>query len=186
MKKSIKSLALGLTFAVSMSAFAVEPTDRSTMTDVGDVVQFGVPIAAAAVAWMKGDTEGLVQHAEGAFYTGIATQTLKHLVDAERPNGGSNSWPSGHTSAAMQGAAFLQYRYGWEYGVPATAAALFVGYSRIDANYHHPRDVLAGTALAWGTQYLISEMGISPTKVLISPFVSDEGDGFGLQLSSNF
>jgi hypothetical protein len=101
------------------------------------------------VSLMKGDSEGTKQWAEGALWTSVATHTLKFAVDEERPNGNdNNSFPSGHTSAAFQGAAFLQMRYGWEYGVPAYAAASFVGYSRVHGEYHYWRDVAAGAALA--------------------------------------
>ncbi len=72
---------------------------------------------------MHNDGEGLLQLTEGAVYTALATHTLKFAVNKERPDGGDYSWPSGHTSAAMQGAAYLQFRYGWEYGVPAYAGA---------------------------------------------------------------
>lgn len=179
--KTHAAIALTAVMA-STSAFA----ENENLTQAGDIVQIGVPVFAAGYALWQGDTEGFWQASEGALYTALATHALKYAVDEERPNGSdNNSFPSGHTSAAMQGAAFLSMRYGWEVGVPATLAAGFVGYTRVDGKYHYTRDVLAGTALAWGTQYLITEMGYSPTRFIVSPFVNTNG-GFGVNFSTNF
>ena len=41
----------------------------------------------------------------------------------------------------------MRKRYGWEYGIPAYAAASFVAYSRVEANEHYPHDVIAGAAI---------------------------------------
>ncbi|WP_025562874.1 phosphatase PAP2 family protein [Psychromonas sp. SP041] len=167
---------------ISSSAFA----ENENLTMAGDYLQIGVPLFAATYSLAKGDMEGFWQAAEGAVYTSLVTHALKATVDEERPNGADyDSFPSGHTSAAMQGAAFLTMRYGWEIGVPATAVAAFVGYTRVEGDYHYTHDVLAGTAIAWGVQYAITEMGFSPTKFIVSPFVSEDG-GYGVNLSSTF
>src|SRR5437868_3033222 len=65
------------------------------------------------------DATGRAQLAESAALTGATTLILKAAVDEKRPNGHAHSFPSGHTSDAAFGAAFLQRRYGWTYGVPA-------------------------------------------------------------------
>ena len=130
---------------------------------------------------MHNDGEGLLQLTEGAVYTALATHTLKFAVNKERPDGGDYSWPSGHTSAAMQGAAYLQFRYGWEYGVPAYAAASLVGYSRVQADKHYVRDVVAGAVLATGIQYMVTNQGWSLTAV---PYF--DGDVKGIFVSAKF
>jgi membrane-associated phospholipid phosphatase len=90
--------------------------------------------------------------------TTLATLTLKRAFDSTawgtRPNGGQNSFPSGHTSSACAGAAFIGQRYGWAYGAAAMLPAAFVGYSRVDENMHHWRDVAAGCALGVGFSML--------------------------------
>ncbi len=171
-------IASAITLAMSTSSFAGNKESKhNSLTTYGDIGQIAIPVAAGFYSFYIGDYEGLGQLAEGAFYTAVMTHGLKYAVDAERPSGGSGSFPSGHTSSAMQGAAYLQFRYGWELGVPATAAAALVGYSRVEGNYHYWRDVVAGTALAWGTQYVITEMGFSPTGFMIAPFINDDAVG---------
>jgi len=47
-------------------------------------------------------------------------------------------------------------RYGWEYGVPAYAAASFVAYSRVEAREHQPHVVLAGAAIGIISSYIFT------------------------------
>ncbi|MCL9780716.1 phosphatase PAP2 family protein [Vibrio sp. S4M6] len=158
------------------SAFVHAGSD--TLKQFGDVAQFGVPLAAGSIAILKGDEEGLFQLVEGAMYTSLATHAMKASVSAQRPDGSSyDSFPSGHTSAATQGAAFLQFRYGWEYGLPAYAIASVVGYSRVDADRHYWRDVGAGAILATGIQYAVTNMGYSMTNVVIMPYFKGKETG---------
>jgi len=86
----------------------------------------------------------------------ISTHTLKRLIGKERPNGGRYGFPSGHTSAAFTGAAFLQKRYGWRVGTPSYLAASFVGWSRVCANKHDYWDVLEGTILGVSCSYVFT------------------------------
>ena len=183
MKQINKALiASAITLAMSNNAFAGnEEAKENSLTTYGDIGQIAIPVAAGLYSLSIGDYDGFGQLIEGAFYTAAMTHALKFAVDAERPSGGSGSWPSGHTSSAMQGAAYLQFRYGWKLGVPATAAAALVGYARVEGNYHYWRDVAAGTALAWGTQYVITEMGFSPTNFIIAPFTN--GKTLGINAS---
>jgi hypothetical protein len=79
--------------------------------------------------------------------TWIVTTGLKYSVDETRPNGGSRSFPSGHTSMAFAGAEFIRKEYGWRWAAPAYLAAGFVGWSRVESKNHFTHDVLAGAAL---------------------------------------
>ena len=174
MKKALLATALLATVTTSNAAFAnVDQIEKA-----GDIMQWGIPVTAGVISLWHGDIEGLFQLGEGALYTAAATHALKFAINAERPNGGDHSFPSGHTSAATQGAAYLQMRYGWEYGIPAYLGAAFVGYSRVESDHHYWRDVAAGAILATGIQYAVSEMGFSATNYVISPYVS--GDEVGL------
>lgn len=167
----------------SVSYFNVANADDSIVR-AGDNLQIGIPLVAGMISLLKNDYEGTAQWAEGALWTSVATHTLKFAVDEERPNGNdNNSFPSGHTSAAFQGAAFLQMRYGWEYGLPAYAAAGFVGYSRVHGDYHYWRDVAAGAALAIGVQYAITGMGISARNLVVAPIVSEKQYGLYASMS---
>ncbi|MBO9428819.1 phosphatase PAP2 family protein [Sulfitobacter sp. R18_1] len=109
----------------------------------------------------KSDRQGARQVVEGAIWNSVLTIAIKRGINARRPNEGDLSFPSGHTSNATQGAAFIFFRYGPTFGLVAYAAAMLVGYSRVENRYHYWRDVIAGMALATGVQYLITKKGWS-------------------------
>ena len=176
-KKTISAMALTAAMA-STNAMAYEESKHDGFTKYGDIAQYTIPAIGGGLALLQGDFEGFWQNAEGALWTAGITHAMKFGFDETRPNGGSHSFPSGHTSAAMQGAAFMWMRYGWEVGLPSTIAAAGVGASRVHGNYHYTRDVIAGTAIAWGVQYLITEAGISPTEMVIKPVIT--GDFWGI------
>ncbi len=93
------------------------------------------------------DATGRLQLLESGALTGATTLILKAAVDKKRPNGHAHSFPSGHTSDAAFGAAFLQRRYGWWYGVPAFMLTGFVGWSRVESGEHFAEDVIAGAGI---------------------------------------
>lgn len=113
----------------------------------GDVLQIAIPAAAYGATFYLDDKEGRSQFHQSFATNFVVTHGLKRAINRERPNGGDHSFPSGHTSAAFQGAAFIHKRYGVEYAIPAYVGATFVGYSRVKANKHHTSDVLAGAAI---------------------------------------
>jgi membrane-associated phospholipid phosphatase len=96
-------------------------------------------------------------------------------VDRERPNGGDMSFPSGHTSAAFSGAAFIQMRYGWLYGSMAYAGAAYVGWSRVVTENHHVEDVIAGAGIGIISAAIFTKPYLD--KIHILPFVSQERMG---------
>jgi membrane-associated phospholipid phosphatase len=111
------------------------------------VGQVALPVSALLVTLQQHDGRGTWELAESCGTTLAATQLLKASIPRTRPDGGHRSFPSGHTSSAFAGAAFLQRRYGWAWGAPAYLAAGLVGYSRVKARHHWTSDVLAGAAL---------------------------------------
>ena len=102
------------------------------------------------------DGTGALQFAESAALTLGVTYALKYAVNETRPNGDSQSFPSGHASISFSAAEFMRKRYGWEYGLPAYAAASFVAYSRVEAGDHHPQDVAAGAAIGIISSYIFT------------------------------
>lgn len=129
---------------------------RDKVEVAGDVLRFVLPGTAAGLALGLEDNEGLFQFGKSAALTLGATYALKYTIDEERPDGGSRSFPSGHTSISFSSAEFLRKRYGWQYGLPAYAVAAFVGYSRVEADKHYTHDVLAGAALGVVSSYLFT------------------------------
>jgi membrane-associated phospholipid phosphatase len=141
--------------AVLLSRTAAAPASDGVET-AGDVLQVALPVTALAATLSRDDTEGSLQFLKSFASTMGATYALKLTIDKERPDGGDMSFPSGHTSAAFSGASFLQRRYGWAYGLPAYAAASFVGWSRVDADRHHWEDVIAGAAIGIAGTYIFT------------------------------
>jgi len=102
------------------------------------------------------DATGRAQLAEAGALTGATTLILKAAVDEKRPNGHNHSFPSGHAADAAFGAAFLQRRYGWSYGVPAYLLTGFVAWSRVESDEHFPEDVIAGAAIGIIGSYIFT------------------------------
>jgi membrane-associated phospholipid phosphatase len=123
----------------------------------GDVLQFVLPATAGALTLGHKDGPGAVQLGESLGVTLGVTYALKYSLDTTRPNGGHYSMPSGHTSISFSSAEFMRKRYGWEYGVPAYAAASFVAYSRVESNQHYPKDVIAGAGIGIVSSYIFTK-----------------------------
>jgi membrane-associated phospholipid phosphatase len=142
----------------------------SNVERAGDFLQVMVPAVAYGMTFYKDDEEGRTQFYKSFATTAGTTHLLKNTIDAKRPNGGSKSFPSGHTSAAFQGAAFIHARYGLEQAWPAYAAATFVGYSRVDADKHHTRDVIAGAALGIAASFYFTPERLGNKQALFMPY----------------
>ncbi len=127
----------------------------------GDVLQIALPVSAGIISLVKKDYQGTKQFAYSYGTTLALTYSLKYLTKKKRPEGRNrfDSFPSGHTSSAFSGAAFLQRRYGWNYGIPAYILAGIVGISRMEGpdDYHDIWDVLGGAAIGIGSVYIFTK-----------------------------
>ena len=106
----------------------------------------------------------------------VTTYALKYAIDADRPNGGSQSFPSGHTAAAFMGAEFIRKEYGWQWGVPALAAASWVGYTRVRSDNHYWRDVIAGAAIGVVSNHDFAEFDTKLGNLSITPTLASPSD----------
>lgn len=114
----------------------------------GDILQFALPATALASTYFyQSDDQPYWQFLKAYSLSIATTHILKRLINKPRPNGGKYSFPSGHTTSAFSGAAFLQRRYGWKIGIPAYLLASYVGYTRIKARKHDIYDVMAGATI---------------------------------------
>src|ERR1019366_1530322 len=121
----------------SVQAFTINKTPltstQKNIESAGTGLSIALPIVAAGIAWEKNDVRlGWAQLAAETVLTVGTVYVLKNVIHEERPNGADNkSFPSDTTALAASGSSFLWGRYGWEYGLPATAVTGFVAYSRI-------------------------------------------------------
>lgn len=151
------SLALVLLGSGVTDGLASDRPGQGAVRASGDVLLLLIPTAGFGTAFFKHDRRGQIQLLESLAVTTVVTVGLKLAIDKTRPNGeGSDSFPSGHTSATFSAATFLQKRYGARYGIPAYAAATFVGFSRLYADKHFFEDVAAGAAIGFAASYFLT------------------------------
>jgi membrane-associated phospholipid phosphatase len=139
---------------VSAAAFclcgSLAEAGNSTVVDVGEGVAIALPVVAGGITLYKRDETGLAELGVDTLLTVGTTYGLSRIVREERPDGSDqHSFPSNTTALAFAPAAYLWGRYGWTYGVPATAAASFVAFSRVDGQKHHWYDVMASAGIAF-------------------------------------
>ena len=122
----------------------------------GDVTMALFAAGAAALIIADKDLTGAVQFAESQALSSAVTLGLKYTINESRPDGGSHSFPSWHSTFSFSSAEFIRKRYGWEYGIPAYALASFVAYSRVESDQHYAKDVIAGAAIGIVSSYLFT------------------------------
>ncbi len=111
---------------------------------------------------------------EAQLVSGVLTQTLKLTVSRARPRGTARqSFPSGHTSASFATAAVLQQRFGWKIGIPAYAAASYVGLSRVSEDQHYFSDVIFGAAVGIASARTV-DLG-RKARLRMSPYIARGG-----------
>lgn len=149
---------------------------RKAVDTSTDILMFVPGAAGACVSLLKGDYKGLLQLAESGATAVAASCLLKNVVKKERPDGSDNkSFPSNHATAAFAGAAFLQRRYGWKYGIPAYAVSTYVAWGRVYAKKHDFWDVLAGAAIGAGCAYIYTRPFATEHNVVIAPALTPDG-----------
>ena len=171
----------------------------------GDMLQVGIPLVALGLTFLFDNEEesdktkssfaghGLALDTDWLRMNGsprhdlmlavgrteLATYSLKFSINAERPNGGGQSFPSGHTSMAFAGAEFIRKEYGGWWGVPAYLAAGYVGWSRVETKNHWTSDVLAGAAIGIFSNHDVlnftipfGQLSVAPTLMMTPNFMN--------------
>lgn len=154
----------------SNQSFASERIEQA-----GDVLQYLIPAVTYGSTFWLNDPEGRMEFYKSFAANILVTQSLKSIINKERPNGSYRSFPSGHTSVAFQGAAFIHKRYGFTSSIPAYIGATFVGYSRVESDNHHVEDVLAGAAIGMAISFYFTQSG---NGVNFLPFANRGSYGF--------
>lgn len=185
MTKLLYTLLISLC-CLSLTAQEIQVTgSRKAVRTSGDVLVFVTPVASLATVLALQDWQGLKQGALAGVTTVGMTYALKYLVKKDRPDHSDrHSFPSMHTSVSFAGAAFIQRRYGWKWGIPAYALSTYVGWSRVYGKKHDWWDVAAGAVIGAGSSYIFTRPFAQKHNLTISPVA---GDGhYGIYASMTF
>ena len=145
-------------FRFSLSFFAVGTlTQALDYKKLSDVIVISLPIAALGFTIYLNDKEGIWEFSRAMGTNLLVTSELKYTIPAIRPDGGSHSFPSGHTSIAFTSAAYIHRRYNLSHAIPMYALSTLTAYSRVRARKHYLRDVAAGAVLGTGIGYWMSK-----------------------------
>lgn len=184
MKATILSLLLLFSFVSVQAQEHTLSSGRKGVKTSGDVLFLAAPAACLATVLVLNDWQGLKQGAFAGITTVGLSYGLKFAINKRRPDdSNNNSFPSFHTGVSFTGAAFLQKRYGWKWGIPAYAVAGYVGWSRTYAKKHDWWDVLAGAAIGVGSAYIYTRPFADKHNLAIAPVASPTHFGFHAQLS---
>lgn len=150
MRHILSAVTAGATFFL-LCAPADAGSKNDSIAKAGEAIAIILPISAGGISIYKSDWTGLAQDVVDTGATVGTAFALKHFIHEERPDHSDNqSFPSDTSALAFAPAQFLWDRYGWQYGLPAYAAAVFVGYSRVESKQHHVWDVAASAAISFG------------------------------------
>lgn len=162
-------------------------SSRKVREVMGDDIQLLIPIMGLVSTLCYEDVkqthfEGTEQWIKAFLAFEVMTESLKTITHKQRPNEcGFRSFPSGHTAAAFMGSSFIHQRYGLRYAIPAYIGAIFVGYSRVQADKHYAEDVFSGAVIGLASGALFTK----PYKgVNVMPMIGR--DRVGLSLSKDW
>jgi membrane-associated phospholipid phosphatase len=161
MKACLSIAAAGVLVTGPAFAFTVNKTPLTSsekhIETLGTGIAIALPVVAGGITLWKRDRVGSAQLVVETALTVGTAYALKHIVREQRPDGSDfHSFPSDTTALAASGSSFLWGRYGWEYGLPASALTQFVSYSRIQAHQHRWYDTLTSSAIAAGYSYVLT------------------------------
>src|SRR5690348_5341374 len=101
----------------------------SNIETAGKAVALALPLVAVGISLgHHEDWDGVAELGVSTAATLGAAYLLGHVVREQRPDHSDfHSFPSDTAALAYAPADYLWARYGWQYGLPAYAAATFVG-----------------------------------------------------------
>lgn len=167
---------------LSQACTASTKASDSTET-AGTIMAVGLPIVAGGISLLHhGDWDGIAELTESTALTVGTSLLLKQIVRERRPDFSDyQSFPSNTSALAFSPAAYLWDRYGWQYGLPAFAAAAFVGYSRVESRQHQWYDIAASSVLAIGINYALVTRYHRTNRYSVSAMA--DGDSVGVRAS---
>lgn len=169
-------------FLASMTATAATPTAPDQgLQNVGNGVAIALPLVAGGISLYKDDWNGAGQLALSTVATVGTAYLIQHFVKEEKPyckglpGCPNDAFPSTTSALAFAPAQYLWNRYGWEYGLPAYAAAGFVGASRVISKEHNWWDVAASGAISWTYNWIITGRYQEPDNVYSGIYANPHG-----------
>ena len=119
----------------------------------------GVALALLVCRGVRSERRCLWWAALAATLTPLCVEALKHGTRLPRPDGDPTGFPSGHTTFAFALAWLLTQAF--PRGTPLWfAAAVLVGWSRVEGHAHFPYQVLCGaclgTLIGWAISHKIA------------------------------
>lgn len=186
MKHFLFTLILVFCYITQAGAQEIHVTGaRKAVRTSGNVLAFVTPAAGLVGVLVLNDWQGLKQGVFAGATTVGLTYALKYIVKKDRPDHSDNhSFPSMHTSVSFAGAAFIQRRYGWKFGIPAYALSCYVGWSRVYGKKHDWWDVVGGAVIGAGSAYIFTRPFARQHDLAISPIAGDKS--MGLYVSMKF
>lgn len=179
-KNVVVTLGLCVVLASGPKYALANDSTTDSLESFGDIMQFALPLAGLGATYLTDDPEGRKQFYKSILTALGTTTALKGVYGKLRPSSTSKtSYPSGHTTSAFAGAAFIDQRYGHGWGSVAYVAAAITGYSRVRADKHFFDDVVAGASIG----VMSNLLWVTPHdgNVVIAPAII--GDGIGVVLS---
>lgn len=154
----------------------------------GAVLGSGFPGILIAAGQLYYDTGNGLQHARALGFTSLTHITTAVAVQRKRPNGKNLSFPSGHTSSSFATATSLAYSYGPWVGLPAIAAATYIGFSRPANNSHWLSDIVAGAGLGifWARASFLVNKKSELANFYPTYTFSESGPGLGIGYEKKF
>jgi membrane-associated phospholipid phosphatase len=156
------------------------PKDKG-LQDIGDGVAVALPIVAGGISIYKDDWSGVGRLVVVTGATVGTSLLVSRFVKEERPyckgepGCDDRSFPSDTGALAFAPAQYLWNRYGWEYGVPAYAAAGFAGATRVISGEHRVWDVATSGVISWAYNALITKRYHEPDNVVSGIYATPHG-----------
>ena len=168
--------------ALAPAARADSPDRRlnTTISGAGTVAFLAAGVGLPLLSDGRDGARHALRAADSLLVSTALTEGLKALTREKRPDSNAHdSFPSGHASSAFSVAtveAGLHPRQApWWY-----LGASVIGASRVRLCRHTVGDVLAGAALGIGTAR--AELA-QPRGLILSPFITPDGGGAGVQVT---
>lgn len=172
--------AIGIATALACTPVTAHASKKG-WDDASTIVDGALMAAALGIPAVQGDWDGTLQAGGSIAVAFGVTQGLKEAFPEWRPDrSNKKSFPSGHTSASFAAAGSLHNRHGWKVGLPAHAAALFVGIARVKADKHHWYDVMVGAAIGEATGFLITKK--KHPNIMVFPWGDTKGGGVSVAM----